>query len=516
MSSWSMGYQADHLYTYGYYGEMNPLKAKFLFNHSGLAFPDMSSGYACELGFGQGVSINMHAVASNTTWYGTDFNPSQVNFARHLTQKIGANVHLYEEAFGDFAKRDDLPQFDYITLHGIWSWISRENQGYIVDFIKKNLKVGGVVYISYNVSPGFITFEPVRQLMAEFNECLVAPKMDPDSKVKAIREYLERLIQVNPAVLQNNPTLAARIRDTLTKDSHYLFAEYFNQSWDIIHFSDMVAALDHAKLNYACSATGTEHLDNINLTPQQQQLLASLRGTPLFESTRDFIVNQQFRRDFFVRGPMQLTPAQKDAELRATHFILAVPSEDFSYQVNTRLGKASLKQEVYEPIVKFFSDYQPHSLGEALDSLTSGDNKLNAPQVAEAICTLALLGTLSPAKPLADIKDEVKERCQKLNADFISGLELAQINCLASPVTQGAIYVNDVNRKLLSKYQQEPSISEEALLDYICAELQRTGANLNQKGRAVTDANEQREILKGFVHTFYQHCVPLYRGLQLI
>jgi len=43
-----------------------------------------------------------------------------------------------------------LPDFDYIGLHGIWSWISDENRQVIVDFIRKKLKVGGVLYISYN------------------------------------------------------------------------------------------------------------------------------------------------------------------------------------------------------------------------------------------------------------------------------------------------------------------------------------------------------------------------------
>ena len=84
----------------------------------------------------------MHAVASGMQWYGTDFNPAQVNFAKHLAAHGHAHIHLYDDAFGDFAQRTDLPQFDYICLHGIWSWISRENQQYIVDFIQNHLQRG--------------------------------------------------------------------------------------------------------------------------------------------------------------------------------------------------------------------------------------------------------------------------------------------------------------------------------------------------------------------------------------
>lgn len=39
-------------------------------------------GSACELGFGQGMSANLHAAASVVQWSGTDFNPAQAAFAR--------------------------------------------------------------------------------------------------------------------------------------------------------------------------------------------------------------------------------------------------------------------------------------------------------------------------------------------------------------------------------------------------------------------------------------------------
>jgi len=31
-------------------------------------------------------------------------------------------------ALAEFVARDDLPEFDVIALHGIWSWISAENR----------------------------------------------------------------------------------------------------------------------------------------------------------------------------------------------------------------------------------------------------------------------------------------------------------------------------------------------------------------------------------------------------
>ena len=63
MSDWTAGYVADIGYTYGYYTELNPALVRLAFLNAGLAFPHM--GAACELGFGQGLSTNIHAAASN-------------------------------------------------------------------------------------------------------------------------------------------------------------------------------------------------------------------------------------------------------------------------------------------------------------------------------------------------------------------------------------------------------------------------------------------------------------------
>jgi hypothetical protein len=147
MSDWTAGYVADIGYIYGYYPELNPLRVRLAFLNAGLVAPEI--GAACELGFGQGLSANLHAAGSMLQWHGTDFNPSQAAFAQELASASGSSAQLLDEGFDVFCNRVDLPEFDYIGLHGIWSWISNENRAVIVDFIRKKLKVGGVLVYAY-------------------------------------------------------------------------------------------------------------------------------------------------------------------------------------------------------------------------------------------------------------------------------------------------------------------------------------------------------------------------------
>ena len=97
MSEWSAGYVSELGYTYGYYEELNTSRINRCLLNKGFQPPEIF--HALELGFGQGVSVNIHAAASNVTWTGTDFNPSQANFARHLAgegaQRLFSTTRLF-------------------------------------------------------------------------------------------------------------------------------------------------------------------------------------------------------------------------------------------------------------------------------------------------------------------------------------------------------------------------------------------------------------------------------------
>ena len=94
MTDWTAGYVAEVDYTYGYYTELNPLRVRLAFLSAGLVAPDV--GTACELGFGQGMSANLHAAASVVQWAGTDFNPAQAGFAQELAGVADSGARLYD------------------------------------------------------------------------------------------------------------------------------------------------------------------------------------------------------------------------------------------------------------------------------------------------------------------------------------------------------------------------------------------------------------------------------------
>lgn len=437
MSDWTAGYVADIGYTYGYYTELNPLRARLAFLHNGLVCP--SFGTACELGFGQGLSANLHAAASATQWYGTDFNPAQAGFAQDLAVASGTSAKLFDEAFADFCARSDLPEFDTIGLHGIWSWISDENRAVIVDFIRRKLKVGGVLYISYNTLPGWAAFAPMRHLMTEHAEVLGAEGRGIISRIDGAMEFAEKLLATNPAFARANPLVGDRLKKMKEHNRHYLAHEYFNRDWHPMHFATMAQWMEPAKVQYACSANYIDHIDVVNLTAEQQAFLAEIPDAMFRQSVRDFMVNQQFRKDYWVKGARKLSALEQAEALRAQRVMLVTHRPDVPLKTAGSLGEVALKEEVYAPFLDLMADHKPRSLAEIEAALRP--KGVNFSQILQTVMLLVGAGHVSPVQSEREIRGASKTSAAINTYLQDKARGSGEISYLASPVTGGGVTV---------------------------------------------------------------------------
>lgn len=510
MSNWSSGYVANIDYTYGYYGELNPLRIKMAFLHKGMVFPEV--GTACELGFGQGLSTALHAAASVTHWYGTDFNPAQAGFAQELATLSGSGAKLYDEAFADFADREDLPEFDYIGLHGIWSWISDENRAVIVEFIRRKLKVGGVLYISYNTLPGWAAFAPMRHLMTEHAEIIGAKGFGIVSRIDDAVEFADKLLATNPLFARANPAVNDRIKKLKDQNRHYLAHEYFNRDWHPMHFATMREWLEPAKLSFACSANYLDAIDRINLTADQQTFLKDVPDEMFRESVRDFMVNQQFRKDYWVKGPRRLSALEQAEAIRAQRVILTVHRPDVSLKVNASLGEATMSEKVYGPVLDLLADHQPKTLAQLEGSLQP--EGINLPQIIEVVLVLSAIGHLASAQDEALIS-KTKARTDKLNASIcLRARSSSDIAYLASPVTGGGIHVPRFHQLFLSAMGSGHEHADDwatAAWKVLSAQNQR----ILKDGKTLDTEEDNIVELKLQAESFAEKQLPALKALQI-
>ena len=508
MSDWTSGYVADIGYTYGYYNELNPNRAALAFLNAGYAQP--SSGVHCELGFGQGLSVNIHSAASGSAWYATDFNPSQAAFAQSLASASGADAQLTDEAFADFCNRTDLPDFDSIGLHGIWSWISDENRAVIVDFIRRKLKVGGALYISYNTLPGWATFAPMRHLMTEHASVMGSTGKGVVNRVDGALEFAQKLIDTNPMFARANPGVADRLKKVAEQNRHYLAHEYFNKDWHPMHFATMSEWLSPAKISYACSAHYLDHIDAINLTTEQQSLLKEIPDPMFKESVRDFMVNQQFRRDYWIKGARQLSAVEQTELIKQHKLVLISAREDVSLKIAGAIGTANMSEAIYAPILDLMADH----ISRSIESITAHvkDKGVLLSQVIQAAIVLIGSGHMASVQDDKQIAN-AKETTKKLNQSLLERARFSiDISFLASPVTGGGVAVNRFQQLFLlalSQGKTQPKEWAQAAWEILAAQNQR----LLKDGKALESAQGNLEELTKQAETFNSNRLIALRAL---
>jgi SAM-dependent methyltransferase len=510
MSDWTAGYVADVGYTFGYYTELNPLRLRLAFLNAGLAFPEV--GTVCELGFGQGMSANIHAAALASQWFGTDFNPSQAGFAQELAAASGAGAQLFDQAFAEFCNRPDLPDFDYIGLHGLWSWISDENRAVIVDFIRRKLKVGGVLYISYNTHPGWAAMVPMRDLLVEYSEVMGAPGQGIVARIDASLVFAEKLLATNPTYARANPQVSERIKKIKEQNRNYLAHEYFNRDWLPMSFSRMAEWLAPAKLSYACSAHYLDQIDAINLSIEQQALLKELPDSMFRETVRDFCVNQQFRRDYWVKGARRLSIMEQSEAVRAQRVVLVQPRADVSLKVTGSLGEAQMQDAVYGPILDTLANYQPKSLGQ-IEQVVK-EKGISFVQVIQAAMILIGSGALQAVQD-EGVAQKAKKHTDKLNAFLMNKARSSgDISYLASPVTGGGITVGRFQQLfLLAKNQGKKQPAEWA--QFVWQVLAAQGQRILKEGKALETAEENLVELIAQANTFAEKQLPILKALGI-
>ncbi len=511
MTDWTAGYVADIGYTFGYYQELNPLRARLAFLNAGLVPPE--NGVHCELGYGQGMSANIHAAASGSTWYGSDFNPAQAAFAQELAVASGANAHLTDEAFADFCTRIDLPEFDSIGLHGIWSWVNDENRAVIVDFIRRKLKVGGVVYISYNTQPGWAAMIPMRDLLTEHSEMMGVRGQGIVKRIEGALEFADKLLATNPSYLKANPLVTESYKAMKAHNRNYLAHEYFNRDWLPMPFSKMAQWLAPAKVGFACSADYLAHIDTVNLSNDHQALLKEIPDAMFQQTVRDFMVNQRFRKDYWVKGARRLNPLEHAEAFKAQKVLLVINRADVSLKVNGAIGEATMQEAVYNPILDVLASHKPLTLGQ-LEHALQGQN-IPFGQLTQAVMILAASGTLVSVQDEALIP-KAKKQTDKLNACLMDKCRSSvDINYLASPVTGGGVTVNRFQQLFLMALGQGKTLTAE-WAHFTWQQLAAQGQKIVKEGKTLETPEENLAELNLQATAFATKQLPIMKALQVI
>jgi SAM-dependent methyltransferase len=510
MANWSAGYVVDIEYTHGFYQELTPSLLGFLSLLQGVQSPDLNAPSLtyCELGCGQGFSTNLLAAANpHIQFHATDFNPAHIVGAQNLARAAALkNVHFYDDSFAELLIRNDLPDFDFIALHGIYSWVSPENRRTIVEFIRRKLKPGGLVYISYNTMPGWASMMPIRRLLLEHTAAQGARLSGP-SRVTDFLDLADKLGTLDTRYFANHPKLGKRLEKLRSHNPSYIAHEYFNQDLEPFYFMDLAQELAEAKLTWIGSASTLENLDEINLTKEQREFLAGIDNVALRQTTRDHIVDQQFRRDIFVKGAVRLSSRQIHEKWLETRFALSAQGSKVPREVRGSHHIVKLHSGIYDPLIAAL-EKGPCTLREIMAEPVLAQAGFK--RLTQALTILVALGVCHPSLPEHGFAERKLQTDQFNRAVADEARSERKFSHFASPVTGGGIAADRISQLMwLSLHEKEPDMAR-----FVGTVLSAAGQRLLKDGNPLNDAEHETE-LRQRVAEFEQNTLGVWTSLGL-
>lgn len=513
MSDWTAGYVSDIEYMPGFYAEQAPAHLDAVCLVRGLE-PPVAPGapYAwCELGCGVGETAMVLAAANpQAEFWAFDFNPAHIARGRGLAAGAGLdNLHLEEASFGELVGAEPsgrplpaLPQFDYIVLHGVWSWVSAENRAHLVHFMDARLKPGGLVYVTYNALPGWTATQPLQHLLSR-----MAAHMPGRSDRRIVEALHIAEAMVEAGALPLDKEMLERLAQERDKGhTAYLSHEYLNAHWAPCYHSDVAGALAEAKLSFAASANMLENFPDLQMTPEQRGLLDRLPEAER-ETLKDYFLPRTFRRDIFIRGPRPIPDRRRDARLSAQRLALAVPPAAVSRTVKVPIGEATLNERFYGPAFAALAA-GIRSVGALLADPAAAGSTATPPEVIGM--TVGARQTL-PAPNLAD--PATTARAQAFNTVHLRACadEARANTVLAAPVLGTGIPVRLFEMLTYEALTAGTPAELEPLVAACWTLLERRGDRLRAEGKLVEDREENLALLRDNLPEVLEVAVPYWR-----
>jgi SAM-dependent methyltransferase len=347
-TGWARGYPVAEPYPPAWHSFQSPAHLAAIAALMGVAWevgPETPLS-VCEVGSGTGYTANVLA-AGSPDWQvlGLDYNPAHVAEARSLAAAAGLpNVRFLE---ADLAELDDawlgrLPEFDLVTIHGVWSWVSDPVREGILKLIRRRLKPGGIAMISYNALPG----AGAALGLARLARGALLSSGSTEEGVEAARGLVKRLIAAEALHLPSSTWRTAIVGDHGPVRSGYLLHEFLTEHWRPAFHADVADALGSAGCAFLGSATIDENFPQMTLSAAQLEIWRDAPDEAARQLVIDLCVPRAFRRDIFVRG-LRRIPADPAVDRLVLASTTHAPGEA---KLASQAGEAALPPHLINPV----------------------------------------------------------------------------------------------------------------------------------------------------------------------
>ncbi|HUL06662.1 MAG TPA: class I SAM-dependent methyltransferase [Candidatus Acidoferrum sp.] len=514
-ADWSQGYVHDLAYTDNFFAELAPAHLNYVAILNGYRPRPIDRPFTyCELGCGNGQSSTVLAAANpNGQFFACDINPTHVQTARRWAEagKV-ENLTFLEASFQQMVGAN-LPDFDFIVFHGVYSWIGPMARRAIVEFMQKKLKPGGLVYNSYNCLPGWSSVAPLQRLMTELSP---ADAPDTAARVGPALDAIKQLRDLKIAYFAANPAASQFVDRISGQPKSYLVHEYFNRDWTLFYSADVARELQGAKLTYVGSATLIENHRGVLMGQKAADLVAKQTTRERQELVKDFVINQRFRRDVFAKSIPNLPAAEANRELERVALGLYKPPTDVAFQVKSPAGEFKFDNPLVRAVVANLAD-GPLTMGELPERpALKASPKAEVVKAAHTLLAAgqAIVFATADRRPALPPDTRRFKLPNGLNGALAGGAwEHPSRATLAAPVAGTGYSLNQIDRALLAGIVEH---GLERAFDTVAADVQQRGLTFTKDGKKLEGVEPNRAELRERFERFVERTMPLLRRLGIL
>ena len=270
----------------------------------GLTPKDSRKARVLELGSSFGGNIITQALYNpEAEFVGVDLTSEQVKKGNEVIEKIGLkNIKLIEKNILDI--NEDFGKFDYIIVHGVFSWVPDIVKEKIIKICNENLTEEGIAYISYNTYPGWKEPDKIREMMLYANKYF--PEVSQGDKVqrgKAFISIVAEQMKIYTDVAEKKGDFIKQIEGILNMQDYYVGHEQLENINDPMYLHEFVDMLRKENLQYISDVGLRLSIASVYNDSTIEKLQQLSQGDPVIkEQCLDYILDTKFRRSLICKG----------------------------------------------------------------------------------------------------------------------------------------------------------------------------------------------------------------------
>jgi len=443
------GYVTDTAYLAEYYADHAPTHMNLTCAFNGFRPRPLDEPFTwCDYGCGNGLTANVLAACyPHAQFHGVDFLKTHIRTAETLSLRGGLdNTKFHCKRFTQL-EEDEIPPLDFAVMHGVLSWVDEVTRTVLLEDALKRLKPGGVLLTGYNALPGWAAKLPMRDMIYS----LTPDDLNSEDRAREGLQWLIKLKDAQVKYFRDNPALAEAVDQLERLDLRYMAHEYFNTNLRAFHFSEVRQAMENGGMKFAGCATVFLNMVDLAVPPALYDDFRVITSRNELEAKRDFIRNETFRRDVWVKGEPINTEDEWFEINEALTFGTLVTRDVMDEEVNFGDVQLTYSGEPFDSILNVITRE-----AKRVDSLGEFENleNISAPTRVDALRLLAAGGEViafaHESEPVNFGPDPKLSMSAAFNRGIIKefGLILPRIP-LAAPAAGTAIELSNIDAMLL-------------------------------------------------------------------